>query len=36
MGEDLTRAELARQVREPPERVREWRSLGLVGRRGDD
>ncbi len=34
MGEDLTLPELARRVRESAERLREWRSLGLIGREG--
>src|SRR4026208_1186109 len=34
MGEDLTLAELARRVGEPPERLRQWTSLRLVGRDG--
>src|SRR5262245_7120606 len=32
MGQELSLAELARQVREPPEKLREWRSLRLIGR----
>jgi adenylate cyclase len=36
MGEDLTLPELARQVGEPPERLREWRSLGFIGRQGSE
>ena len=36
MGEDLTLPELGRQVDEPPERLREWRSLGLIGRQGGE
>src|SRR5512147_913567 len=34
MGEDLTLPELARRVGEPPERLRQWTSLRLVGRDG--
>jgi class 3 adenylate cyclase/YHS domain-containing protein/DNA-binding transcriptional MerR regulator len=36
MGDDLTLPELARRVGEPPERLREWTSLRLVGRDGRD
>src|SRR5512145_2828332 len=36
MGEDLTLPELAGQVGEPPERLREWRSLGFIGRQGSE
>jgi class 3 adenylate cyclase/YHS domain-containing protein len=36
MGEDLALAELARQVGEPPERLREWRTLGFIGHPGSE
>lgn len=36
MADDLTLPELARRVGESPERLREWRSLRLLGRAGDD
>jgi class 3 adenylate cyclase/DNA-binding transcriptional MerR regulator len=34
MDDDLTLPELVRRVGEPPERLREWRSLRLIGREG--
>jgi class 3 adenylate cyclase/YHS domain-containing protein len=34
MNDELTLPELARRVGEPPERLREWRSLRLIGREG--
>ena len=34
MDDDLTLLELARRVVEPPERLREWRALRLIGREG--
>ena len=34
MGEDLTLRELARRVGEPPEQLRQWTCLRLIGREG--
>src|SRR3990170_1759385 len=34
MGSELPIEELARRTREPAERLRKWRSLGLIGTKG--
>ncbi len=36
MGDELTLDELSRRTGEPVERLRQWRSLGLIGRECSD
>ncbi len=36
MGDELTLEELARRTGEPVERLRQWRSLGLIGAEGGE